>query len=291
MVTPSTNNKVRSGLYGVLGHRISYTMSPAIFHQVFSDLGWSAVYGVLDRSPAEMRNFVKAAHMAGFIGLNVTQPYKVSVIPLLNSLDESARLAGAVNTICFRGGRSIGYNTDLDGVRSVLRRFRRPLQESYVMILGAGGAARATMAVLLQDFSVKCITIAARSNVRGQRLISTVNLSSEPHASLESIPLESRLLHERLAECSLLINATPAGTTGNPNRNPLPANVSLPKRLIVFDLVYRPRQTPLLQRAAAAGCATLGGWGMLVAQAESSFRIWTGRGFPVSSRRLLERLT
>jgi shikimate dehydrogenase len=196
-----------------------------------------------------------------------------------------------VNTVSFQDGKSIGYNTDLEGAHTALKPHASSLRSGTALILGVGGAARAVASALDREFGMSRITFASRSNERGGRFLNSCARLATPNAILEKIPYDPALIGRCLDRAVLLVNATPVGTRGFSSASPLPRGVTLNSHLVVFDLVYRPRRTRLLTQAEAAGCRTIGGWGMLLAQAEESFRIWTGRGFPVSSIRTLAGMT
>ncbi len=271
----------RSGIYGVLGHKIAYSLSPMLFRRVFAELGWPAVYGLFDMAPSQLGRFTAAAPDAGIAGFNVTQPYKMSIMRHLDHLDPSAAAVGAVNTVVVKKSKLIGYNTDLDGVFCVLRPVRSSLDGGCAVILGAGGAARAVAFTLANRFHVREISIAARSQTMGICLLQQMRSQSGPRINWRLCSFARRELNQALSHAALLINATPIGGPGRERQSPLPADTDLSGCKVVFDLVYRPRPSRLLKQAKEAGCqTTLDGWGMLIAQAEAAFTLWTGRRFP-----------
>jgi shikimate dehydrogenase len=254
---------------------------------VFDALKWPAVYALFDLPPRRLKQFVTAAADAGIVGFNVTQPYKVRILDHLDSCDSTANAIGAVNTVICRGRRLIGSNSDVDGIETVLAPHRRELQHASVVVLGAGGAARAVAYTLDRSFNVRDIAFAVRSLPRGRRLVRELKQQSQLGCTLTVCPLGDTSLPALLADATMLVNATPVGSGAYSRQSPLPRNLSLPASLIVFDLIYRPRPTPLLRRAQGLGCRTVDGWGMLVGQAEAAFRLWTGRRFPSGVRREL----
>ncbi len=281
-----SNRDVQQAVYGVLGQDIPYTLSPAIFRHVFAVLKWQAVYAIFDRGPARLERLVKAAPDAGIVGFNVTKPYKVKIVEYLDRLDTTARDVGAVNAVACRSSGSVGYNTDIDGVDAALASYRKRLTGKPVVIIGAGGAARATAYALVKRFGITDITFVARSPKRAER----VARSLDDHLSrvaLDVVHVDKLDGDQRVKEAALIVNATPVGTGPERNRLPIPARIDLSPRTVVFDLIYRPRQTRFLERAQRAGCRTVSGWPMLIAQAEAAFRIWTGRDFPKKARKQL----
>ena len=268
-------------LYGVLGHKIAYSASPEIFRRVFDALHWPAVYALLDLPPRRLNRFLRAASDAGIAGFNVTIPYKERIADLCDRLDASASSLGAVNTVAMENGRLIGYNTDSDGVRQSLKPYRRMLRGGQAVIFGAGGAARAVAAVLIADFHMARLTLVARSPQRGKRLLRSLAPLAHTSVHLDVLPWRDRKLHDVIGDAALLVNATPIGGQSMRGQSPISDKMRLPDSAIVFDLRYRPRVTRFLRQAQRARCqAVLNGWPMLIAQAETSFKIWTGRGFP-----------
>lgn len=279
---------LNSGLFGVVGRSISYSLSPAIFRKAFDALGWPAAYAIFDLESAQLPRFVAAAADAGISGFNVTKPYKVSIIRSLDRIDGDADAVGAVNTVVRRGNRWVGFNTDIDGVEHSLVPFRRNLAGESAVILGAGGAARAVAVALAVRTGMREITFAVRSLPKGRSLVRDLTRGCHTDCRLCVCALTPSSLNERLGDASLLVNATPVGGAGVAKRSPLPRGARIHPATVVFDLVYRPRRTRLLADAAAGGCRKLvNGWGMLVAQAEASFFLWTGKRFPDRLRREL----
>jgi len=278
----------RSGIYGLVGQDISYSLSPVIFRRAFDELGWPAVYGIFDLTPARLPRFVAAAADAGITGFNVTQPYKVRMMRHIDRIDPVASAVGAVNTVVRRGRRWIGYNTDVEGVQQALAPYRSDLANANALIIGAGGAARAVGHALADGLHMSEITFAARSVAKGRSIVRQLSSQRHHQGRWSVCPLTRSALNERIADTSLLVNATPVGGSGAEGRSPLPRGVKIPRSLVVFDLVYRPRHTKLLLDAKSAGCRSLvDGWGMLVAQADASLFLWTGTRFPERVRREL----
>ncbi len=276
------------GIYGLVGCDIPYSLSPVIFRRVFEDLGWPAVYGLFDLDAPQLTRFLRAAGDCGIRGFNVTQPYKVRIMPLLDGVDQIAESVGAVNTVVREGRRWIGHNTDVHGIQSVLSPYARVLAGSHAVIIGTGGAARAVAYALATRLRASQVTFAVRSAGKGHALVKKFAALRGQRCSWSSCPLTHVALSEYLSDAGLLVNATPVGGHGFVGRSPLPHGVAIPRSAIVFDLVYRPAQTRLLRDASAAGCKRLfGGWGMLVAQAEESFCLWTGKRFPGNVHKVL----
>jgi shikimate dehydrogenase len=278
---PTQLPRSKTGVYGLVGRAISYSLSPLVFRKAFDALGWPAVYGLFDLSPVQLPRFVAAAADAGITGFNVTQPYKVCIMRYLDRTDPDADAVGAVNTVVCRGRSWVGHNTDVDGIHEALSRYRDDLRKAKAIIIGAGGAARAAASALANRLAMSEVTFAVRSLPKGRAVVRELSRQCRTDCRWNVCSLTRSTLNERLTDTSLLVNATPVGGAGLEHRSPVPQGVRIPRSAVVFDLVYNPRQTRLLADAASAGCGKLvDGWGMLVAQADASLFLWTGTRFP-----------
>lgn len=289
MAASSARSHVSSGLYGVVGHGIGYSLSPFIFRTAFNSLDWRADYSVIDIEESELPGLLEAMRYAPIRGLSVTKPYKVVVVPFLDRLDESAKIVGAVNTIVKSGRQLVGFNTDVSGVEVALSRFRSKLRNREAVIFGAGGAARAVAYALLSRFRMRTVTIAARRPAQARRLIHDLQDRMPPPVLASGAFRPVGDLQAALANAALVVNATPIGTGHTHAAGLLPRSTGLQAGTLAFDLVYRPRPTPFSIAAHSAGCRTaIDGWPMLVAQADAAFSLWTGKNFPRAvSRKLL----
>ena len=242
--------------------------------------GVKASYVAYDVAAADVGDFVGGLREPGVMGINITAPHKGAVIPFLDEMDDWASAAGAVNTIVNRQGRLTGHNTDGSG-------FLRALQDESgfsakgrrVLVLGAGGAARAVVLALSRD-QVSQLTIANRTVSKAQ---SMAELAQQNGVSASAIPLEPDSLTTAAQESDLIVNCTSMGMTRGPGEDATPlTRDQIPATALVNDLVYNPRETPLLREAAAAGAQTLGGIHMLVYQGATAFEMWTGKPAPVA---------
>lgn len=289
MAVSSANSRVSSGLYGVVGHDIGYSLSPFIFHMAFNSLGWRADYSVIDIEKSELPGLLEAMRYAPIRGLNVTKPYKEVVVPFLDRLDESAKIVGAVNTIVKSGRQLVGFNTDVNGVEVALGRFRPRLRDREAVIFGAGGAARAVAYALLSRLGMRNVTIAARRPAQARRLIHELQDRVPPPALASGAFRPVGELRDALANAALVVNSTPIGTGHTHLTGLIPRGTRFRPGALTFDLVYRPRPTAFSIAAHRAGCRTsIDGWPMLIAQADAAFLLWTGKKFPRAvSRKLL----
>jgi shikimate dehydrogenase len=301
----------RTQLIGLIGWPVAHSFSPAMHNAAAAAAGLDYVYVPLPVRPEDVVTAVPALPTLGFRGVNVTIPHKQAVMPLLNEIDPAAAAIGAVNTIVVEIGRleterletgdyatarlpdyqttrlpdypttrppdypTTGYNTDWSGFLADLTALGVPVVGRDCLVLGAGGSARAVVYGLM--------TAGARVQVLARR----VEQAQELVAALETGFLgEIRFLKYRsLAELDtavsattapLIINTTPLGMSPNINSTPWPDALPFPDGAFVYDLVYNPRQTKLMQQAQAAGCGAANGLGMLVHQGALAFQLWTG---------------
>lgn len=257
-------------LLGIIGHPLSHTLSPVLHNWAFRDLDIQASYHVWDTSPDKLPAFMAALRTLPIHGASVTIPHKETVMPLIDALTETARLIGAVNTLYWENDKLWGGNTDVAGFMAPLT--AHGIAPGTALILGAGGAARAALCGLRQ--AGWKVLLAARTEPRAERLAQ----------AFKSDHVAWSQRHETRPD--LLVNTTPLGMSGpfqglSPWKQPL-AGVSL-----VYDLIYNPRQTPLLAQAEAEGVATLPGLPMFVHQGLAQFERWTGRHFDTARAMIL----
>lgn len=263
-------------LFGVIGHPISHSLSPAMHTAVLRALRVDAVYAPFDVPPRFLAPMLRGLTLAGLEGLNVTVPLKETVLPLLDHLDPVAKAVGAVNTIVIRNRRTIGYNTDGVGFTRALGELGWRPHRACVVILGAGGAARA-VAWELARLPGTCLTIANRHIERAQRLARWL-VRHRPKVCVRAVPLHRACLDE----VQLLVNAT---TIGMHPRDGLPIEPEALRRgLFVYDLVYH-RHTPLVRAALRRGCVAANGMSMLLYQGAESLRLWLHRQPPLDVMR------
>ncbi len=272
---------------GIIGDPIAHSLSPAMHNAAFAALGLDWVYVPVRVRSRDLEAALRGVRAMGWAGLNVTLPHKERVVRSLDRLTREARLTGAVNTIVRGPGGLTGHTTDGRGFLAALARERgfRP-RGARVVILGAGGSARA-IAVALLGAGAGEIAILNRRPRRAAALARHL-ASGFPRARIESGPLTPERAGEAFAGAGLLVNATVVGMGRTAHRG-LPL-ARLPRRSIVSDIVYRPARTPLLAQAARHGLRTQGGLGMLLYQGAEAFSLWTGRPAPIGvMRRALRR--
>jgi len=265
-------------LVGVLGDPVAHSLSPAMHNAAFQALGLDWCYVPLHVAPERMEAALPGLVALGFVGANVTIPHKERAAELSAELSPTARAVGAVNTLIVRNGALYGDNTDVGGILRALAEAGVDLPGRAAVVLGAGGSARAAAYALA---GAGCrVTVANRHAARAESLAAL--LTAQLGREVEAIALGDEVaLQARLEGTAVLVNTTAAGMEPHADESPLPERVALHPGLAVLDLVYAPRQTLLLRRAAAAGCRTIEGLRVLIHQGALSFEMWTGQPAPV----------
>ncbi|WP_346354491.1 shikimate dehydrogenase [Azotosporobacter soli] len=257
-------------LTGIIGWPIGHSFSPQMHNAAFRELDLDYAYVPLPVQADALASVIAALPQMGFRGVNVTIPHKVAVMQHLTQLDESARLAGAVNTIVFEEGRSIGYNTDVGGFMGSLAAFGVEANGANVLLLGAGGAARAVVAGMLGVGAN--VTIAAR---RRDKAVELAQLF--PLVKVAACGWEEKKFAEVSEQANIIINSTPVGMHGQAEQI-LPLDWSvIATDAMLYDLIYNPKETPFLRYGRERGQRVLNGAGMLIEQGALAFALWTGR--------------
>ncbi len=250
----------------IIGHPVAQSLSPLIHGHWFREYHVEGTYGAVDIAPADLGVRFKSLCDEGYSGFNVTMPYKQSVMTLCDAIDDTARAIGAVNTIVISNKRIEGRNTDAFGFIENLKK-QQPgydFKSKPVVVLGAGGAARAVIYGLLQE-GVPEIRLSNRTRENAEIL-------AHDFPRVTVVDWDGRA--DSCVEVGLLTNTTLLGMKG---QAVLDMNLErLPDDAVVCDIVYKPLQTPLLQDAKARGLATVTGIGMLLHQARPAFAAWTG---------------
>jgi shikimate dehydrogenase len=268
-------------ILALLGRTVDYSYSPLIHNSACRMLGLPFHYTVFNiPSPELVGDALRGARALGIAGFSVTIPYKKTVLPFLDELSEEAASIRAVNTIVNKDGQLIGHNTDIAGFASPLLPYRESITGKTVAIFGAGGASLAAIKAFNRFFTPKEILLFARDT---QKAHSQLEESGYDNSNpLTILPQDNP---EKIHECRVIVNATPLGTIGdNGSAIPLDQGLLNPGQ-IVYDMVYNPLDTPLLQTAKLAGATTISGIEMLIGQAERAFTLWTGLPMPVSAVR------
>jgi shikimate dehydrogenase len=253
--------------YGVIGDPVAHSLSPVMQNAAFGALHMDCYYGAFRVKPGDLTEAVNGARLLGFGGLNVTIPHKEAVIRFIEG-DDMARAIGAANTIDLRNG--VAYNTDAYGALHALRDGGVSVKGSRVLVLGAGGAARAVVYILAKNGAT--VTVANRTVEKAAGLAAYMR----EHGDVFGTGLDG--LREKVEIADIVVNTTSVGM--GDGETLVTADMLSPKQT-VFDLVYKPLETPLLKEAKKAGAKTIDGITMLARQGARSFEIWTGEKAPV----------
>jgi shikimate dehydrogenase len=260
---------VKSLLLGLIGAGIQRSMSPALHEEEGRHQGLRVHYQLIDFDAGErLPEVMRAVRIMRFAGVNVTFPFKQSVIPLLDLLSEEARAIGAVNTVVREGDRLVGYNTDGAGWSWGFRRALPKADLTRIVLLGAGGAGSACADAVLRLGAARLLVVDQDAS-RSQALAARLNEQFKGARATAVAQIE-----DAMSGASGLIHATPTGMAGRPGM-PLAAGL-LRSSMWVSEVVYVPLETELLKAARRAGCATADGGHMNVGQAIRGFKLFTG---------------
>ena len=257
---------------GLIGFPVEHSLSPVMHNAAFDALGMSDwFYDAMSIPPDILRYGVREPKNHGYIGINVTVPHKEAIMEVVRP-DEIARAIGAVNTVDFRNNS--GTNTDADGIVDDLRANGVPIAGRRVLVLGAGGAARAVVYGLAREGAN--VAIVNRTKSRAERLVADLRSA----AGIDDIAV---MTLDEAADwgMSLIINCTSVGLHPRVNQSPWIYGLPFPDGVTVYDTVYRPANTALMQQCVAHGGRAIGGLGMLARQGALSFEIWTGVAPPI----------
>lgn len=263
----------RTKVYGLLGNPVAHSLSPLMQNHAFLEYQLDAVYVPFRVSAEDLPSAVAGLRALNVSGFNVTVPHKEQILPLLDKIDLSAILIGAVNTVINQDGVLTGHNTDVSG-------FKRTLHDELAfdpvgkcaVVLGAGGACRAAV-VALASSGVKSVLVANRGLARAKELVD--NLSSHfPQVQMYSTDYKNPFYFEQLALADLVVNTTSVGLKGE-NLSFLPLECIKPSALI-YDMIYSLSETSLIKDSRAMDLLSCDGLAMLAAQGEDAFALWTG---------------
>lgn len=265
MVTGATN------LVGVIGNPVAHSLSPVMHNAAFENLGMNWAYVPLLVEPHMLQDALRGLPALGFMGANVTVPHKEKVIRFLDELAPGAKKIGAVNTISVTHRGLVGDNTDWSGFLTDLRDVGFDPEGRRVLILGSGGSGRAVAYGL--GFVGAHVIICSRNTAVGRALVTHLR-SLLQNESIAFFPQED--LRHLDSKIDLIVNTTPLGMVPDADSSPWPDEVPFPSCELVYDLVYTPPRTRLMELAERSGIGSVNGLGMLVRQAAESFKIWTG---------------
>ena len=259
---------------GVFGFPVEHSLSPAMHNAAFAALQIPYIYVPFPVSPQALGPAIQSLSSLGIVGVNLTIPHKEAVLPFLTEITPEAREVGAVNTVHCREGALLGDNTDGQGFYTPLQEMGVDLAGKQVVVLGAGGAARAVVFRLARAGAQ--ILVINRTPERAERLVQAVAQAGYRDAARILNTNRPEALSAAIAGATLLVQTTRVGMVPQEEALPdLPLDALSP-HLLVYDLVYNPIETRLLREARMRGCRTLTGVKMLVYQGAAAFQRWTG---------------
>lgn len=265
-------------LAAVVANPIKHSISPFIHNSAFEATNTNGVYLAWEVDAAELAETVANIRRYQMYGINLSMPYKEQVIPYLDQLSEEACLIGAVNTVVNREGTLIGYNTDGKGFFKSLPSFK--ISKKRLVLLGAGGAAKAILAQAILD-GVSQISVFVRSSSIEKTRPYLEKIKNATGFRVDLFALEDvQDLQDSTTQADLLVNATSVGMDGS--SQPIPTSIVLPEKLLVADVIYQPFETPFLKWARNQGNQSINGLGMLLYQAAEAFELWTGKEMPTN---------
>ena len=250
-------------LLAVLGDPVSHSLGPVMHNTAFTETGFNGVY--LAFRVKDVGNAVIGIKALDIKGASITIPHKISVMDFLDELDDTAKQIGAVNTLVNRNGMLIGYNSD--GIGAVKALYEKTaIKDKNVVVLGAGGAARAIGFSILAEGGR--VTVINRTPANGEKLAKILGADFQPVSALNK------------TDCHILINTTPVGMMPDIDTMPV-RKQDLDPSMVVMDIVYNPRRTRLLRTAETIGCRVIDGVSMFVYQGAFQFELWTKMKAPV----------
>jgi len=261
---------------GIIGDPIEHTLSPVMHNVAFNDSKLDFIYVAFRVKKEELGNAMSSMRSLGIHGLNVTMPHKNAVINYLDEIDSRAKFIGAVNTILNDDGKLIGFNTDSVGALKALKENGVDINGKKLLLLGAGGAAKAIAFQAAQE--VEELRILNRTAEKAKRLAEV--LRRKFNGMIKGNSLSANLIKEELKDSDILINATSVGMHPNIDQSLVDPEWLRPD-LCVMDIVYNPIETRLAKDAKAMGAKVISGIDMLIYQGAASFEIWTNHPAPV----------
>ncbi|WP_078545506.1 shikimate dehydrogenase [Litchfieldia alkalitelluris] len=263
-------------VYGVIGCPIAHSMSPEMHNDLFDFYQLQSRYHAFHIEPEKLSDAIKGFKAIGVSGFNVTVPHKIAILDLLDEVEAVALNIGAVNTVVNEEGRLVGYNTDGQGyIHSIKQKMNQSLEQSRVLLIGAGGAARAIY-ITLASIGVLNVDIVNRTKEKAVELIGSCQYKNS------STALTIKEVEQALGQYDLIINTTSIGMHPHVEESPISLE-NLSENTVVSDIIYNPLKTKLLKDAEQKGATIDNGIGMFVNQGALAFEKWTGI-FPDTTR-------
>ncbi|MHC3129171.1 MAG: shikimate dehydrogenase [Candidatus Bathyarchaeota archaeon] len=260
----------------IIGDPVEHSLSPVMHNAAFKKLGLDLVYVAFTVTRNELKDAISGARSLGLRGLNVTMPHKNAVMSYLDETDSTAKAIGAVNTILNEQGKLIGYNTDGNGAMRALKENGISTDGKKILILGAGGAAKAIAYQAAQE--VEELVILNRTSEKAEKLAEL--LRKKFGNKVKGGTLSADVLNKEIKTTDILVNATSVGMHPDVNRSPVPSDL-LRSGLCVMDIIYNPLETKLVTDSKMVGAKVVLGLEMLLYQGAVAFEIWTNCPAPV----------
>ena len=261
--------------FGLIGYPLGHSISAVIQHAGLQDIGLEGSYEAFETKPEDLLERIKFFKRNDFNGFNITIPLKTIIYPYLDDIDEKAGIVGCVNTVKINPDKTLaGSNTDIYGFKSAVPKTIN-LKGKAAAILGTGGAARAAVAGL-SELGISHIDFYTRNIINSNQVLSFLR-EKFPNISFSVYQIQHP---KNLSNISILVNATPIGMRGY-MMDEMPLFIqdleTLPKDAVVYDIIYNPTKTLLIQHAERIGLQTISGLDMLIYQAQKSIELWTGK--------------
>jgi shikimate dehydrogenase len=269
-------NSGKTKVCAIIGDPVEHSLSPVMHNAAFKELKLNLVYIAFTVTKSELKEAISRAKNLDFHGLNVTMPHKNAVMKYLDETDATAKSIGAVNTILNDEGRLVGFNTDGIGAMRALKENSVSLEGKKLVLLGAGGAAKAIAFQAAQE--VEKLVILNRTSEKAEMLAEV--LRKKFGKKVNGGSFSSDFLKEEMKDTDILVNATSVGMHPDVNRSLVPKSLLNPD-LCVMDIIYSPLETKLALDAKAVGAKVVSGLEMLIYQGAVSFEIWTNQPAPV----------
>jgi shikimate dehydrogenase len=258
--------------YCIIGDQVQHSLSPTMQNAAFNSLHLNCTYIAFRVSKEELEESVSSLRSINIAGFNVTMPHKIDIIKYIDDLDLTAQKAHAVNTVHNIQGTLKAYNTDVYGFIEPLHRRKISFNGMTILLLGSGGAARAVIAAISEENNISNITIASRNQ---KTSIALANIGADLGLQCNNVDIDN--VQKVAAKSHLIVNTIPTGAN---NKTGIIDHEHISKDSIVYDVVYKPITTRLLEEAKRAQAQVVYGYEMLIEQGAKAFEIWTGMNAP-----------
>lgn len=260
------------GLTGLFGHPVAHSLSPVFMNYIFRKLRLNSVYIAFDIPPAQISQALHSLKILNFQGINITIPFKQIAYESVDTLSEDAKLIGAVNCIVNENGKLAGQNTDHLGFIKSLDDRKISMSGKSLILIGCGGSARSALYALVKK-GIKDVSLVNRTERNAMNFIQWAG-ETLGFRQITYTGDRTALSQSLLNGSDFLINTTPVGMFPDINKNPLPEELTLSSRHVVYDLIYNPSKTGLLKKAEHEGALIINGFEMLIFQGLYSLAHW-----------------